>query len=131
MRRFVALQVAEGKIGAKTINNAVGVLSVALGHAEEDGLIVRKPAATRRGGRNKDALQAAGLRTSVRLHDLRHTAAASWLAVGLPMLYVQHQLGHSSIVTTQQQYGHLEESFLRGAPVRAEEAIWGAPFSDR
>jgi integrase len=43
----------------------------------------------------------------------------------LPMLYVQRQRGHSSIVTTQQEYGHLEESFLRDAPLRAEEAIWG------
>lgn len=45
---------------------------------------------------HKDALRDAGLRTSLRLHDLRHTAAVSWLAVGLPMIYVQRQLGHAS-----------------------------------
>jgi integrase len=73
---------------------------------------------------HKRALEDAGLRRSLRLHDLRHTAAASWLAAGLPLIYVQRQLGHASITTTQQVYGHLEESFLRGAADRAERLIW-------
>ena len=71
-----------------------------------------------------DALEDAGLRRTLRLHDLRHTAAASWLAAGLPLILVQHQLGHASITTTQQVYGHLEESFLRGAAERVERLIW-------
>lgn len=73
---------------------------------------------------HKDALENAGLRTSLRLHDLRHTAAASWLASDLPLIYVQRQLGHASITTTEQQYGHLEEEYLRDAPARAEQAVW-------
>jgi integrase len=258
VRRYVAELAAAGAVGPKTINNSLGVLSVALGHAEEDGLIVKNPAASKPGARNriklpaphvemdylrlaeipryldgcagyyrplaetliatglrisealaltfadidwpsrtlrivrsnkrhgqgstkgdrsrsvdfgarlegilrdvhatrkehglddlsrtpvfqgprggtltrsdvsrdlhKEALGAAALRRTLRLHDLRHTAAASWLASGLPMLYVQRQLGHSSITTTQEQYGHLEESFLRDAPARAEATIWG------
>jgi integrase len=60
----------------------------------------------------------------LRLHDLRHTAAASWLTAGLQLIYVQRQLGHASITTTQQVYGHLEESFLRGAAERVERLIW-------
>ncbi|HEY2601871.1 MAG TPA: tyrosine-type recombinase/integrase, partial [Thermoleophilaceae bacterium] len=75
-------------------------------------------------GHHKAALRNAGLRESLRLHDLRHTAAASWLAVGLPLIYVQRQLGHSSITTTERQYGHLEKSFLHDAAQRAEAAIW-------
>ena len=59
---------------------------------------------------HKHALEDAGLRRTLRLHDLRHTAAASWLAAGLPLIYVQRQLGHASITTTQQVYGHLEEA---------------------
>ena len=59
---------------------------------------------------HKHALEDAALRRTLRLHDLRHTAAASWLAAGLPLIYVQRQLGHASITTTQQVYGHLEES---------------------
>src|SRR3954469_5492424 len=73
---------------------------------------------------HKEALRAAGLRTSLRLHDLRHTAAAAWLTIGLPMIYAQRQLGHASITTTQERYGHLEESFLKDAQVRTEAAIW-------
>jgi integrase len=60
----------------------------------------------------------------LRLHDLRHSAAASWLAAGLPLIYVQRQLGHASITTTEMQYGHLEQSFLRGAAQRAETVFW-------
>jgi hypothetical protein len=47
-----------------------------------------------------------------------------WLAAGLPLIYVQRQLGHASITTTQQVYGHLEESSLRGAAERVERLIW-------
>ena len=50
---------------------------------------------------HKHALEDAALRRTLRLHDLRHTAAASWLAAGLPLIYVQRQLGHASITTTQ------------------------------
>jgi integrase len=39
------------------------------------------------------------------------------------LIYVKRQLGHASITTTERQYGHLEESFLRGAAHRAETAI--------
>jgi integrase len=73
---------------------------------------------------HKHALEDAGLRRTLRLHDLRHSAAASWLAAGLPLIYVQRQLGHASITTTQQVYGHLEESFLRDAADRVERLIW-------
>ena len=76
-------------------------------------------------GWHKAALRDAGLRETLRLHDLRHTAAASWLAAGLPLIYVQRQLGHASITTTEAQYGHLEKGFLRGAAKRAEAARLG------
>jgi integrase len=69
----------------------------------------------------------AGLRDSLRLHDLRHSAAASWLAAGLPLIYVQRQLGHAAITTTEKQYGHLEQGFLRGAAQRAETVVWEHP----
>ena len=84
------------------------------------------------GQEHKKALRRADLRGSLRLHDLRHTAAASWLACGLPLIYIQRQLGHASIKTTERAYGHLEESFLRGAAQRVEAAIWdGIPVAVR
>jgi integrase len=73
---------------------------------------------------HKAACKKAGLRQTLRLHDLRHSAAAMMLAAGLPMIYVQRQLGHADIGTTINRYGHLEESFLQGAAKRAEASIW-------
>ncbi len=71
---------------------------------------------------HKAALEDAGLR-DMTLHALRHTAAASWLMTGKPLIYVQRQLGHASITTTESFYGHLEESFLRDAAASTEAAI--------
>lgn len=73
---------------------------------------------------HKEALQDAALR-DMPLHSLRHTAAAAWLTTGKPLMYVQRQLGHASITTTERCYGHLETSFLRGAAEETEAAIWG------
>jgi integrase len=71
------------------------------------------------------ALADAGLR-DMPLHSLRHTAAAAWLAVGHPLIFVQRQLGHRSITTTEEHYGHLEGAFVRQAAAQTEEAIAAA-----
>jgi integrase len=42
-----------------------------------------------------------------RVHDLRHTHASWLLAAGVPLLDVSRRLGHSSIKTTADIYGHL------------------------
>jgi integrase len=68
------------------------------------------------------ALADAGLR-DMPLHALRHTAAAAWLATGHPLIFVQRQLGHRSITTTEEHYGHLELSFVREAVARTEATI--------
>jgi integrase len=57
------------------------------------------------------------------LHSLRHTAAAAWLAAGNSLMYVQRQLGHSDIATTERYYGHLERHVLAAGAVATEEAI--------
>jgi integrase len=67
------------------------------------------------------ALADAGIR-DMPLHSLPHTAAAAWLAVGHPLIFVQRQLGHRSITTTEEHYGHLETSFVRGAAAQTEQA---------
>lgn len=74
---------------------------------------------------HKAALEDAALR-DMTLHALRHTAAASWLLTGQPLIYVQRQLGHASITTTESFYGHLEETFLRDAAETTEAAIRAA-----
>jgi integrase len=52
------------------------------------------------------ALRRAGIR-QVRFHDLRHTNVALRIAQGQPIKYIQHQMGHASIQTTMDRYGHL------------------------
>jgi integrase len=71
---------------------------------------------------HETALVDAGLR-DMPLHALRHSAAAAWLATGHPLIFVQRQLGHRSITTTEEHYGHLERSFVREALARTESAI--------
>lgn len=76
---------------------------------------------------HKQTLRDAGLR-DVPLHALRHTAAAAWLSTGRSLVFVQRQLGHSSITTTERVYGHLEQRFLANEAAATEAAIW-APAS--
>ena len=76
---------------------------------------------------HRETLRQAGLRLSLVNHELRHTAAAVWLSLGLPMEYVRRQMGHRQISTTIRAYGHLERTMIPGAAARAEEALLG-PF---
>jgi integrase len=71
---------------------------------------------------HKAALQDASLR-NMPLHALRHTAAAAWLAGGNSLMYVQRQLGHADISTTEHYYGHLERRVLAAGALATEEAI--------
>jgi len=52
------------------------------------------------------ALARAGLRR-IRFHDLRHTYTALLIAQGANIKLIQAQLGHASIQTTLDRYGHL------------------------
>jgi integrase len=55
----------------------------------------------------KPALTAAGLAADTTFHDLRHTFASTALAEGVPISEVSRWLGHKSITTTVDLYGHL------------------------
>jgi integrase len=79
---------------------------------------------------HKQALQDAALR-DMPLHALRHTAAASWLAAGNSLMYVQRQLGHADIGTTERYYGHLERHVLAAGAIATEEAIARAAAKHR
>lgn len=53
---------------------------------------------------------ALGLRPLTRrptIHDLRHTHASWLISRGIPLPYIQARLGHESITTTVNVYGHL------------------------
>jgi integrase len=57
------------------------------------------------------AKAAAGVPT-VRVHDLRHTAASLWLAAGADPIVVQRVLGHATATMTMDLYGHLVDANL-------------------
>lgn len=52
------------------------------------------------------AIERAGLET-LRIHDLRHTAAALAIRAGAHPKAIQERLGHASVATTLNVYGHL------------------------
>ncbi|TMR23681.1 hypothetical protein ETD86_07555 [Nonomuraea turkmeniaca] len=62
---------------------------------------------------------AAGLLPDTTLHDLRHGFASTALAEGVPISEVSRWLGHESITTTVDLYGHL----VPEASARAREAL--------
>jgi integrase len=71
------------------------------------------------------ALTGAGMR-DLPLHALRHTAAATWLSTGHSLLFVARQLGHRSIITTEEHYGHLELNLFTDALAQTDAAIRAA-----
>ncbi|WP_370326023.1 tyrosine-type recombinase/integrase [Euzebya sp.] len=60
----------------------------------------------------KPALAAAGLDDTLTVHELRHTAASLLIAAGAGPKSIQAQLGHSTITTTFDVYGHLFDGHL-------------------
>ena len=70
------------------------------------------------------ALSRAGLRR-VRFHDLRHTHTALLIAQGAHVKFIQSQLGHASITTTLDRYGHLLPEARHGAGERLDAMVFG------
>ena len=65
----------------------------------------------------------------LRLHDLRHSAVAFWIAAGASPKEVAARAGHSSVVTVLDRYGHLlpgtEERVTNVLDAMAREAEAG------
>lgn len=59
---------------------------------------------------------------TVRFHDLRHSAASSWLRAGIPLFVVSRLLGHASIQLTSDTYGHLDTTTFSLDAVNAAQA---------
>ena len=59
----------------------------------------------------------------VRFHDLRHSHAAMLISEGVQPKVIQARLGHSSIRTTLDTYGHLYEG-LDKAAAKAVDKVW-------
>lgn len=54
------------------------------------------------------AVARSGLNPQPRIHDLRHTCASWLIQAGKPLPDIQRHLGHESIQTTVDVYGHLD-----------------------
>jgi Phage integrase family len=67
----------------------------------------------------KPAIATTGLPEDATFHDLRHTFASTALAQGVPISEVSRWLGHKSITTTVDLYGHL----VPEASGRARDAL--------
>lgn len=66
------------------------------------------------------AVKAADLGVKPRVHDLRHSHASALIAAGVSLPVVQRRLGHESIQTTIDVYGHLAPDAYAGATEAAE-----------
>lgn len=62
----------------------------------------------------------------LRVHDLRHTHASWLIAAGVTLPVIQRRLGHESIKTTVDVYGHMAPDAHAGAADAAEIAMSGA-----
>jgi len=61
-----------------------------------------------------------------RIHDLRHTAAALMVQAGYPPKLLQAILGHASITTTLELYGHLYSGDMDKYADRLDDAATDA-----
>ena len=68
------------------------------------------------------ALERAGVKR-VRFHDLRHTNVALRLEQGQNIKYIQNQLGHASIQTTIDRYGHLLKEVNTEQAMKLDNAL--------
>ena len=70
------------------------------------------------------ALQRAELRR-IRFHDLRHTYTSLLIAHGAHPKYIQAQLGHASIQTTLDRYGHLMPQLHEAEAQKLDQLVFG------
>jgi integrase len=68
-------------------------------------------------------LAAAGIR-SIRLYDLRHTAATLAVAAGVSVKVISDQLGHASISFTLERYSHVLPSIQDEAAAKVDACSW-------
>jgi integrase len=69
------------------------------------------------------ALERAGVKP-IRFHDLRHTYAALIIALGENIKFIQRQLGHASLTTTMDTYGHLLPEVSEGFGDRLDSLLF-------
>jgi site-specific recombinase XerD len=71
----------------------------------------------------KSVLEDAKLPSTIRFHDLRHSAASLLLAQGVQMRVVMELLGHSTIKLTAGTYSHVFPEVMRDAANARDKAL--------
>ena len=61
----------------------------------------------------------------MRFHDLRHTYTSLLIAHGAHPKYIQVQLGHASIQTTLDRYGHLMPQMHEAEAQKLDQLVFG------
>ena len=95
------------------LRDALNEHLVTFGCPESDGLVFTVPSGSPLRNSNfagsiwHPAIEATGLPSNLRIHDLRHTAVALMIAEGAHPEKIKRHLGHSSITVTMDTYGHL------------------------
>jgi integrase len=73
-----------------------------------------------------DAARARGLTKRPRIHDLRHTHASWLIQDGMMSLFaISRRLGHASVTTAEQVYGHLMPQALQDGADATERSVKG------
>jgi integrase len=72
----------------------------------------------------KRVLRRAGLRTSIRLYDLRHTHATLLLKADVHAKIVSERLGHSNIALTLDVYSHVLPNMQAQAAIHLETMLY-------
>jgi integrase len=94
--RFVAAELAVAVVGKHADDLAFTMPGGSVMRLSNWRLVTFVPARTR-----------AGLSDRFRIYDLRHTAASLMIQAGYPPKMLQEIMGHASITTTLDLYGHL------------------------
>jgi integrase len=71
-------------------------------------------------------LTSAGL-PSIRLYDLRHTAATNALSAGVPAKVVSEMLGHASVAFTLDVYAHVLPNMQEQGAAMVEALLFTSP----
>ena len=109
--RFVAAELAAGVDGKRPDELVFTMPGGSVMRLSNWRLATFKPARTR-----------AGLSDRFRIHDLRHTAASLMIQAGYPPKMLQEIMGHASITTTLDLYGHLYPGEMDRYADRLDEA---------
>lgn len=113
--RFIAAELAAAAKGKRTDNLLFTVRGGSIVRLSNWRLSVFLPACAR-----------AGTSARFRIHDLRHTAASLMIQAGYPPKMLQEIMGHASITTTLDLYGHLYPGEMDRYADRLDEAAGNA-----